>query len=800
MDSFISLLFFSCFLVATSAQISMISNGHLIGGTQQIGITNLGDCIQACSGDSRCLGLDFNSMQSTCWFHFTNTVCSEAVSKIGCTHFRFTECPLTTFVQGISSFPGRHVGGGTRQSAISTIEGCAAICAQSADCQGFDFDIRDGSCWTHTTQSVCTVFREKQFCTHYRLIACSTTTDAPDIAPGIEYTENFRNLHIFGGNLRNEYTTLSSCYQGCYADRNCQGFDWNSKQQCWFHFAGTVCATLTAKAGCTHYRIRANCAVASFLTCTDIGFYETTGSHRLGGTLVAGSSTNALCQLLCRARADCAATDFDIITNACYLHTSTGIPIPDDCCIHSQKQCNDFTTTLIPTTPTPGIAETTTPTVLEQTTILDSGKCPAEFLKFPSSTHGGGNPVSPAIANTAEECKQYCLDTPICVAVDFNDDVTSGTNCFYHTNIQPNLFMDGTDACCTHFRRIDCAQKQCYVHPENNIQSAIATTFNISLFLDAINIRPDGNADLNVPYKIERGCDPNTKEVNKNCISTVDSVSGETTMRCSCNADECNAFGMTLLEECQAYFPLDCTVEDNSPYLRNVDNFIYPNIKFDSLDAQKNWSAVFDGSAYIQIPAFSNFQFGSVGTAPNFVHNPAFSITMWVKRTGLFGRQVILSNGGVGSATVEIVSNAAGISHSLTASFQIRGTQYRATTPAIPLNQWSFVSVMVTQAVLTTPPPSTGNYYVQIIVDDTSTAAAITDTGILADPSVTGSLLIDTSSGDLCIGKQYQANSNQRGDFFVGELDEIWFFSTGLLAEQLDSIKGVSLQRNTFFP
>jgi hypothetical protein len=58
---------------------------------------------------------------------------------------------------------------------------------------------------------------------------------------------------------------------------------------------------------------------------------------------------------------------------------------------------------------------------------------------------------------------------------------------------------------------------------------------------------------------------------------------------------------MMLFAECQAYFPLDCTVEDNSPYFRNVENFIYPNIKFDSLDAQKNWSAVFDGSAYIQV-------------------------------------------------------------------------------------------------------------------------------------------------------------------------------------------------------
>ena len=39
--------------------------------------------------------------------------------------------------------------------------------------------------------------------------------------------------------------------------------------------------------------------------------------------------------------------------------------------------------------------------------------------------------------------------------------------------------------------------------------------------------------------------------------------------------------------------------------------------------------------------------------------------------------------------------------------------------------------------------------------------------------SVTGSLLIDTSTGPLCIGKQFQANSNQPGNFFEGELDEV---------------------------
>ena len=78
--------------------------------------------------------------------------------------------------EGVTSFQGMHVGGGTRRPGVISVEACVAVCALTSDCLGFDFDTRDDSCWLHTSQTVCTTFREKQFCTHYRMVACSTTT------------------------------------------------------------------------------------------------------------------------------------------------------------------------------------------------------------------------------------------------------------------------------------------------------------------------------------------------------------------------------------------------------------------------------------------------------------------------------------------------------------------------------------------------------------------------------------------------------------------------------------------------
>ncbi len=52
---------------------------------------------------------------------------------------------------------------------------------------------------------------------------------------------------------------------------------------------------------------------------------------------------------------------------------------------------------------------------------LFSGVCPSPLAKFPSMQVIGGVLLQPVTSyNNAENCKRFCVNTPTCLAVDFN--------------------------------------------------------------------------------------------------------------------------------------------------------------------------------------------------------------------------------------------------------------------------------------------------------------------------------------------------------------------------------------------
>ncbi len=60
---------------------------------------------------------------------------------------------------------------------------------------------------------------------------------------------------------------------------------------------------------------------------------------------------------------------------------------------------------------------------------------------------------------------------------------------------------------------------------------------------------------------------------------------------------------------CLAYYAFDGNANDGSTFLRDGLN---NGVKFDSIGARKNLSAVFDGSSYITVRPFQNVQYGNL--------------------------------------------------------------------------------------------------------------------------------------------------------------------------------------------
>ncbi|KAK2158568.1 hypothetical protein LSH36_167g04041 [Paralvinella palmiformis] len=70
--------------------VSCDRNKHVIGGTLQRNIIDVTSCINACV--ETCLGVDFNSADSTCWFHKVTTACRHLEGKRNCTHYSRVDC------------------------------------------------------------------------------------------------------------------------------------------------------------------------------------------------------------------------------------------------------------------------------------------------------------------------------------------------------------------------------------------------------------------------------------------------------------------------------------------------------------------------------------------------------------------------------------------------------------------------------------------------------------------------------------------------------------------------------------
>ncbi len=60
---------------------------------------------------------------------------------------------------------------------------------------------------------------------------------------------------------------------------------------------------------------------------------------------------------------------------------------------------------------------------------------------------------------------------------------------------------------------------------------------------------------------------------------------------------------------CLAYYAFDGNANDGSTFMRHGQ---VNGVKFDTINARKNLSAVFDGSSYITVKPFQNVQYGNL--------------------------------------------------------------------------------------------------------------------------------------------------------------------------------------------
>ncbi|ELU09921.1 hypothetical protein CAPTEDRAFT_224151 [Capitella teleta] len=329
---------------------------HISGGTLMSSYRDALSCIQACQGISTCLGVDFNTEFTSCWFHYEATACNAFIAKARCTHYRLsTRCGTSsTFTTVSTAAPletstGFHIRGGTLMSAYRDVAACLDACrAVPTICQAVDFNSQYNSCWFHSSLTACDTLVAKATCTNYRLAVCAVTspTAATTSATTIAPREVSTGFHILGGTLMAAYRDATACLDACRAVPTlCLAVDFNTQfNSCWFHTSETACAALVAKATCTNYRftICASTTVTTPTTATTAtttvttptttvpsttipaGFISTTtGSHIPGGFYAAATVTESQCLDLCLMNSYCLAVDYNSADRTCFFHDTT---------------------------------------------------------------------------------------------------------------------------------------------------------------------------------------------------------------------------------------------------------------------------------------------------------------------------------------------------------------------------------------------------------------------------------------------------------------------------------------------
>ncbi|CAH1788508.1 unnamed protein product, partial [Owenia fusiformis] len=224
----------------------MAMNTHILGGTRfgAIGQYNRTECIEACRMEPTCLAVDYNLVDSSCWFHTQATACNDLVPKADCKHYKKINCASVTAAP-ITAAP-------VTQAPVPT----TAIPTQAPITQA------------PITQAPITQAPVTQAPVTQAPITPMPPTGNRPAPVGMFMPGNlpgptmipasalaYPATQIMNGEFRFAGMTVEACFDACYNDVTCLGTDWNSNDgSCWIHREDTICLALEENKAVYHIK------------------------------------------------------------------------------------------------------------------------------------------------------------------------------------------------------------------------------------------------------------------------------------------------------------------------------------------------------------------------------------------------------------------------------------------------------------------------------------------------------------------------------------------------------------------
>ncbi|ESN92318.1 hypothetical protein HELRODRAFT_194269 [Helobdella robusta] len=262
---------------------------------------------------------------------------------------------------------------GLQQISLNTITECQNYCFNEVACYVMDFDISSRPpCWVQTggTFDFNNVVPNQPNVTNLRLETCTTASTTFPAKAGLCWKTYPQTLYV--GLTQTNYASIKECQDYCYSFSACYLFNYDTSTQppCWVQTTGSFNASnvLSGFPSLTNFRLE---------TCTSSSTKKTSlpcvrvyfDKSSPGASSVATGLTALQCLTSCvTTSTNCAAVDFDVTTD-----------------------------------------------------------CSFQFLNNTSSY--GGRQANQI--NTLQECLRYCINTPSCLALDFNVQ----NECWIHTDL-----------------------------------------------------------------------------------------------------------------------------------------------------------------------------------------------------------------------------------------------------------------------------------------------------------------------------------------------------------------------------
>jgi len=164
----------------------MANSTHSLGATVYPNVTTLQDCQALCqtmmTAQPPCLGLDWNTVEGSCWLHTDSTQYATKLNGEGIDQYTpvvtcspanqqtnniSTGCPSQwTIIQGTGSLGGSPVVG------VTTLADCQTVCNYNTTCLGFDFNSQGTpqKCFLQTRSTYTDYTYQSTSLVQYRLV------------------------------------------------------------------------------------------------------------------------------------------------------------------------------------------------------------------------------------------------------------------------------------------------------------------------------------------------------------------------------------------------------------------------------------------------------------------------------------------------------------------------------------------------------------------------------------------------------------------------------------------------------